>query len=151
MILKYEKACKAACEDKKNPMTQNQVKKVRNYIDGQNKKLRKNKKKREEEGIVFNSLESLTESDEVGDATLGTRTEDPLEIIIRDQDMDRLSICLNHLSESDREIILTIYGCDPKKVNIKRASELLNMKRTTVSDNHKRILADLKKDFFKNY
>lgn len=125
--------------------------KARNYFDSQRKKTRRKKKTREKNGIVFNSLENLTESDEVGDATLGTRTEDPLEIIIRGQDMDRLSICLNHLSESDREIILTIYGCDPKKVNIKRASELLNMKRTTVSDNHKRILADLKKDFFKNY
>ena len=124
--------------------------KARNFFDGQRKKLRRKKKTKEKHGVVFNSLEALTESDELGDATLGTRTEDPLEIIIRGQDMEKLSICLNHLSDKDREIILTIYGCDPKKVNVKRASELLNMKRTTVSDNHRRILAALKKEFFKN-
>jgi RNA polymerase sigma factor (sigma-70 family) len=148
MILKYEKACKEACEDKSNPMDKKQAAKVRNYIDGQKKKVRKKKKTREKRNIVFNSLEKMVEDGAFGDDTLGTASEDALEKLIHDMDLAKLDECLAKLSDDDRKIILTIYGCDDKKVNIKRAAEQLGMKRTTVSDAHKRILKKLKNDFF---
>ena len=64
--------------------------------------------------------------------------------------MEKLRECLARLSAEDREIILSVYGADPDKVNISAAARELDMPWSTVSDAHKRILADLKKDFFKN-
>ncbi len=149
MILKYEKACREACEAKGNPMNKKQVAKVRNYIDGQKKKVRKKKATREKRNIVFNSLEKMIEDGDLGEDSLCTAAEDTLEKIIHDIDLANLNECLERLSDDDRKIILSIYGCDDKKINIKRAAEQLGMKRTTVSDAHKRILRLLKKDFFK--
>lgn len=150
MILKYERACEEACKDKDNPMDEKQAAKVRNYIDGQKKSLKKKKKTKEKRKIVFNSLEKMVEDGEFGDETLGTVSEDTLEMIIRDMDRAKLGECLSRLTAEDREIILTIYGCDDRKVNIKRASGILGMKRTTVSDAHRRILESLRRDFFGN-
>ena len=149
MIFKYEKAYREACADEQNTMDEKQTKKVRNYIDGQDKKLHKDKK-REEKGIVFNSLETIIESGEKGLQILGTSTDDPADIAIHNVELAELRKCLAKLSEEDRKIILTIYGCDPKKEkNVKRASEILGMKRTTVSGAHTRILQALKEEYFK--
>lgn len=148
MLLKYERAC---AEDKN--CSEEKAAEIRNFIDNDNRRIRRDMSAREKYGVVFNSTENLTETGERGEATLATATEDPLEIIIRqeyskehEKVLERLRISLNNLSAKDREIILTIYGCDPKKANVKKAAEQLGMKRTTVSDRHKKILEAIRND-----
>ena len=89
---------------------------------------------------MFNSMEKLVEDGKYGESSLGTAYDDTSETAIHNAEIERLVKHLDKLPPNDRKIILTIYGCDPNKVNIKRAAEVLNMKRTTVSDAHVRIL-----------
>ena len=144
MILKYERACREA--ELKKEQTQSQTKKIRNYLDNQKKKVREEKKAREKKGIVFCSWEKITETGDYQDY----ESEDMDEMVGNKMDMEKLRECLARLSAEDREIILSVYGADPDKVNISAAARELDMPWSTVSDAHKRILADLKKDFFKN-
>ena len=150
MILKYEKACEEACKDKDKAFDEQAAAKVRNYLDGQKKQLRKKKKTKEKHKVVFNSWEQIIEDKDKGEKTLGTEAEDVLDMIIEKMDRERLADCLAKLSADDRKLILTVYGCDDHKVNIKKASEILGMSRTTVSDAHRRILNALREDFFGN-
>ena len=143
MIKVYENACMNAGISKERTAT------IRNYIDGQKKRVRRRQKTMEKLGISFTSTELITEADVKGSATLATAAEDPLEKIIHDMDIQKLRECISKLSNKDKKIILTIYGCDDNKPNIKRAAEQLHMKRTTVSDHHRRILSLLKAEFFK--
>ena len=150
MILKYEKACEEACKDKDKAFNEKDAAKVRNYLDGQKKQLRKKKKTKEKNKVVFNSWEQIIEDKDKGEKTLGTDTEDVLDMIIQKMDRERLANCLAKLSEDDRKLILTVYGCDDNKVNVSRAAEILGKPRTTVAAAHRRILTNLKREFFKN-
>ena len=142
MILKYEKACKKAEFNKEQ--TPDQTKKIRTYLDNQKKKLREEKKAREKKGIVFCSWEKITETGDYQDYN----SEDMDEMVGNKIDLEKLRECLGHLTAEDRKIILAVYSADPDKVNIAAASRALDMPWSTVNDAHKRILADLRKDFF---
>ena len=107
MILKYEKACEEACKDKDKAFNEKDAAKVRNYLDGQKKQLRKKKKTKEKHKVVFNSWEQIIEDKDKGEKTLGTETEDVLDMIIEKMDRERLANCLAKLSEDDRKLILT--------------------------------------------
>ena len=143
MILEYERACREAEHNK--TQTADQTRKIRTYLDNQKKKAREEKKTREKKGIVFCSWEKITETGHYQDYS----GEDMDEMVGNKMDIEKLRECLGRLSAEDRKIILAVYSADPDKVNISAAARELNMLWSTVNDAHKRILADLKKDFFK--
>lgn len=145
MILKYEKACKDAERNKK--LTEKQTKKIRNYLDNQKKKIREDKKRREKKGIVFCSWEKIIETGDYPDYV----SEDIDEMVGNKIELEKLRDCLERLSMEDRKIILAVYSSDTKKVNVSAAARELGMPRSTVSDAHKRILSELRKDFLLNY
>ena len=143
MNLKYERICREAELNKK--LTAEQTRKIRNFLDNQKKKVREEKKLREKKEIVICSWEKVTETWDRQDYDC----EDMDEIVGHKMDIEKLRVCLSQLSEKDRKIILTVYDSDPDKVNIAAAARKLKMPWSTVSDAHKRILSELKRDFFK--
>ena len=107
MIYQYELACKEA------GLSEEQTAAIRNFLDGQKKKVAHEKDVREELGITFSySSVSADRFDEIGDKEEMDFVDEDFdleELIIHKLEMDRLNECLDQLPAEDREFILSVY------------------------------------------
>lgn len=108
MIYQYELACKEA------GLSEEQTAAIRNFLDGQKKKVAHEKDVREELGITFSfSSVSADRLDEIGDKEEMDFVDEDFdleELIIHKLEIDRLNECLEELPAEDREFILSVYA-----------------------------------------
>lgn len=145
MIYKYEMACKEA------GLSEEQTAAIRNFLDGQKKKVAHEKDVREEHGISFSfSGVSSNRIDEIGneeEMDFVDENFDLEELIIHKLELDRLNECLDELPVDDREFILSVYA---ERGYARRYAKEHGMSDMAVSRKKTALLKVLREKFFKN-
>lgn len=143
MIYKYELACKEA------GLSEEQTAAIRNFLDGQKKKVAREKDMREKLGITFSfSSVSADRSDEIGDEEeidFIDQDFDLEELIIHKLELDRLNECLEQLPAEDREFILSVYS---EHGYARRYAKEHGMSDMAVSRKKAALLRTLREKFF---
>ena len=141
MIYKYEMACKEA------GLSEEQTAEIRRFFDAEKKRLKRDKKAREEEGITFSYVvTSEEESEEAGDLDSREIVDENYnleEIVLHNLMLEQLHNALQELSADDREFLLSLYAddCD----SVASLARTLGVPRTTLIYRKEQLLKRLKK------
>ena len=108
----FEEACR------KENLTEEHTKRIRQVYNTDYKKLQREKKYREEHGIVFNSLSAMVSDEEgLAEYDIPDTSQDPLEVLIFSEDeaeqgrkREVLQESLKEMEPDEVEILLTYYG-----------------------------------------
>ena len=105
MIYKYYLACKEA------GLSDEKIREIDQVFDRDKKKVSYDKKLREEEGIVFNSLSSFLDKDGE-EMDFPACEEDVAEKVLRQIEIDMMTECLHELPKEDMDFLYTLFGGD---------------------------------------
>jgi len=143
MIYKYEMACKEA------GLSEEQTAEIRRFFDAEKKRLKRDKKAREEEGITFSYVvPSEAESEVSGDLEsrdIIDENFDLEEMIMQKILLEQLHKALSELSVDDREFLLAVHDGFGAASRYAKQHGLSEMQ---VSRRKKDLIEKLRKKFF---
>ena len=149
MKKKLYKKMVAECKEKN--MTKKQINKIENAYDSDRKKMKRENKQLEKQGITVTVFSAYDDKPGMMDKVLreaGKQGSNPLDGIIRKEMYETLSAGLKTLDEDDSKYLLELFFV--WEGNVKAYAEKLDVPRETVRDRRNRILRRLKKYFEKN-
>ena len=136
MFYKYELACKAA------GLSEEETAQIRNYIDTQRKKLKRENKIKERLGISFLPLESLSGFLDEGTYEIPDMDMDPERDAIHNLELKQLRKVMRELPEEDREFLLAVF--EDYKDAEKRIGEKLGLTRGQVQYRKRKLIQILR-------
>ena len=136
MIYKYELACKAA------ELSKEETAEIRNYIDMQRKKLKRENELKKQLGITCHSIEGMSETLDEGAYEIPDMNADTERDALHNIELERLRKALNELSEEDREFLFALY--EDQYGAEKRIVEKLGLKRNQVQYRKRKLIARLR-------
>ena len=142
MRIEYERACREAGTPEET------VKAIRRMFDLDYKKLKQEKKTLREAGFVYYSIELLKDPDdgcyyEIPDPEMNTE-----EIILHKLDLERLSVILDMIPETDKQFILDCF--EAEYGTQKDLAQKYGMSVGAVLQKKWRLLKKLRELFFSN-
>lgn len=140
MIYKYEIACKEA------GLSEEQTAEIRKFFDGEKKKLKRDKEKREKNGIVFNSLRGLVGNYDADEYEIEDPAPQVEKQILHKLELEQLRRSMDKLPEDDREFLYAIFEND--SLPERKLAEKLGIPAATYFRRKKRVLEQLRKKFF---
>ena len=136
MFYKYELVCKAA------GLSEEETAKIRNYIDVQRRKMKRENQIKERLGISFHSLEGLSESLDEGIYELQDMDADTERDAIRNIELENLRKAMSELPEEDREFLFAAF--EDYKDAEKRIGEKLGLTRGQVQYRKRKLIQSLR-------
>lgn len=146
MKYSYLKACIAA------GLSEDKIKEIERFFDKEKKTLKDQKRKRfQYYGVRFSvSDTSFNDEDDGDDDTsdldIPNVDRSPEETVVFNFEMDILYQTLSRLPEEDLDFIMTYFG--EADENLSKLARMFDMPRSTASDKFKRLMKNIKKDFF---
>lgn len=140
MRIDYERACKEA------GLPEETVKAIRRIFDADKKRMKWEKKTRKETGFVYYSIELLKNQEDGCYYDLPDPEMDLDEIIIHKLDLERLSVILDMLPETEKQFILDCFEADYG--SYKEIAKKYGMSVGTVQQKKRRVVERIRKLFF---
>ena len=140
MRIDYERACKEA------GLPEETVKAIRRIFDADKKRMKWEKKTRKETGFVYYSIELLKNPEDGCYYDLPDPEMDLDEIIIHKLDLERLSVILDMLPETEKQFILDCFDADYG--SYKEIAKKYGMSVGTVQQKKRRVVERIRKLFF---
>ena len=140
MRIEYERACKEA------GVPEETVKAIRRIFDADKKRMKWEKKTRKETGFVYYSIELLKNPEDGCYYDLPDPEMDLDEIIIHKLDLERLSVILDMLPETEKQFILDCFDADYG--SYKEIAKKYGMSVGTVQQKKRRVVERIRKLFF---
>ena len=140
MRIEYERACKEA------GVPEETVKAIRRIFDADKKRMKWEKKTRKETGFVYYSIELLKNPGDGCYYDLPDPEMDLDEIIIHKLDLERLSVILDMLPETEKQFILDCFDADYG--SYKEIAKKYGMSVGTVQQKKRRVVERIRKLFF---
>lgn len=140
MIYKYEIACREA------GLSEEQTAEIRKFFDGEKKKLKRDREKRERQGIVFNSLRGLVGEYDLDEYEIEDLAPQVEEQILHKLELEQLRKCMAELPKKDREFIYAVFEND--RLPERKLAAELGIPEATYFRRKKRVLEQLRKKFF---
>ncbi len=140
MRIDYERACNEA------GLPEETVKAIRRIFDADKKRMKWEKKTRKETGFVYYSIELLKNPEDGCYYDLPDPEMDLDEIIIHKLDLERLSVILDMLPETEKQFILDCFDADYG--SYKEIAKKYGMSVGTVQQKKRRVVERIRKLFF---
>ncbi len=143
MIYKYELACREA------GLTEEHTAKIRRLFDVEKKRLARDKRAREREGIVFNSMSAFVEDESDDEVEVADERVDVEAEALRRIELERLRKILEEFPREDREFLLFIFS-GRQSEGLQKAYAVKNgISEMAVSRRKARLVKMLRKRFFR--
>ena len=127
-------------------MPEETVKAIRRIFDADNKRMKWEKKTRKETGFVYYSIELLKNPEDGCYYDLPDPEMDLDEIIIHKLDLERLSVILDMLPETEKQFILDCFDADYG--SYKEIAKKYGMSVGSVQQKKRRVVERIRKLFF---
>ena len=127
-------------------MPEETVKAIRRIFDADKKRMKWEKKTRKETGFVYYSIELLKNPEDGCYYDLPDPEMDLDEIIIHKLDLERLSVILDMLPETEKQFILDCFDADYG--SYKEIAKKYGMSVDTVQQKKRRVVERIRKLFF---
>ncbi len=131
---------------KKDGVSEEKIKEYKRFLDREKKRCKRDRKAKQAAGIVFNSLDALTGDDVEHDYEIFDPSQDVLEQVIHNEDLEILRKCLSSLSVDERLLLYVYFGVEDEIAA--QAAKTLGIPVSTFKDRKNCILKKLRKDFF---
>ena len=143
MIYKYELACREA------GLTEEHTAKIRRLFDAEKKRLARDKRAREREGIVFNSMSAFVEDESDDEVEVADERVDVEAEALRRIELERLRKILEEFPREDREFLPFIFS-GRQSEGLQKAYAVKNgISEMAVSRRKARLVKMLRKRFFR--
>lgn len=131
---------------KKDGVSEEKIKEYKRFLDREKKRCKRDRQAKQAAGIVFNSLEALTGDDVEHEYEIADPSQDVLEQIAHNDDLEMLRKCLRNLNQEERHLLDVYFGAEDEVAA--QAAKALGIPVSTFKDRKNRILEKLRKDFF---
>lgn len=131
---------------KKDGVSEEKIREYKRFLDREKKRCKRDRQAKQAAGIVFNSLDALTGDDVEYEYEIPDPSQDVLEQIVHNDDLETLRKCLRSLSQEERNLLDVYFGAEDEVAA--RAAETLGIPVSTFKDRKNRILEKLRKNFF---
>ena len=131
---------------KKDGESEEKIKEYKRFLDREKKRCKRDREAKQAAGIVFNSLDALTGNDVEHEFDIPDPSQDVLEQIVHNDDLEMLRKCLRNLSQDERHLLDVYFGAEDEVAA--QAANTLGIPVSTFKDRKNRILKKIRKEFF---
>ena len=139
MVYKYELACREA------GLTEEHTAKIRRLFDAEKKRMARDKKAREREGIVVNSIHSFVDDESDDEIALPDERVNIEEEVMHRMELDLLRQTLEEFPEEDRTFLLFIFSGRQSEGRQKAYAAKTGISEMAVSRRKARLVKTLRK------